>query len=747
MKLLSSVANARRGAFVAAKVLPMALLWLAFAPAAWAIAGVGPLPSKALFPRTAIPKEPSAALKPSTNEPVSIEADAMGYDKDTQIAVAIGHVTVVQGSYVMNADKLVYDQKSDTVEAIGNVSVLQPTGDVYFSDHAVLSDNMKHGVAYAFKARLSDNSVMASREARKVSESVTTLTDAVYSPCRLCDDAAPFWQIKASRVRMDQRSEQIEYEDAQIDMFGIPTIYSPYLRQPTPKATAKSGFLPATYGTSVNLGASVRIPYYWRISPDKDLTVTPWIFSDENPLLQGEYRQLTDHGDYNMHFTATEPQRRDNAGNVVSGTEFRGNVTAKGTEKLSDYSRVGFDINRTSDDTYLRRYGLGYDSVLFSTLYAETAQQRNMASIQAIGIQGLRVGDDPKTTPLVAPTIDGYYETKPLDNGMRFHVSGNAQSLTREIGSNQRRISLTGGATYPYVMDNGQVFNAAANLRQDLYDLDHVPVEGKPTLFNGTATRTIPQAALQWRYPWIRLQGGDAVTIEPLVLAVAQPDGGNPPEITNEDSKLLELNDTNLFDIDRVPGYDVVDSGDRMAYGFRTEYLLEGGEAIDGLLGQNYSFSSATPYPNSTSPGKNSSDIIGRVGFHLPPLDVAYRFALNDRDLSAHRNQLSVSFTKPWLTLNTAYNSVNDNQYLPNSRQLDINGKVPLTDEWSLYASGSRDLELDRMINAGGGLIYHNECFDLTLDGLRSYTRDRDVGRDTRFTFRVGFKNLGVFGG
>ena len=745
MTYLLTHAQCLRGRVVAAMLV--GCLVASFAPMA-----MGQVSTSNNMPRadikTLFPDPPKRAVQPtSPDEPVSIEAESMGYDKDHNIAVAVGHVVVVQGGYVLNADRVTFYQAADTIEATGNVSILQPTGDVYFADHADLHDSMKRGVAQAFKARLADNSLLAAKSARKISESTTVLNKAVYSPCHVCEAMAPFWQLKANQITTDEQAEKITYNDARLEMFGVPTLYTPYLSSPTPNAAGQSGFMPPLYTANSNLGAGAKIPYYWRIGEDKDLLLTPWLLSAESPILEGSYRQRLNDGEIEMKFSATDPQRRDSTGALVSGNEFRGNIDAKGVKNIDDSTRVGFDINRASDQTYLARYGYGNEQVLFSRLYAETAQQRNAGSIQALAIQGLRVGDNPKTTPSVAPMLEGYYETQPRENGVRFHVAGNAQSLTREVWADQRRISVTGGATVPYVTENGQVLNVSANLRQDLYNLNDVTVAGSTDTYNGTQVRSIPQAALQWRYPLIRASNGDALTIEPIALGVAQPTGGNLAKIDNEDSRTLELSDTNLFDIDRVPGYDVVDSGSRLAYGVRTEYLLQGGESLEGLLGQNYSFDAHSPFPNSSTPNKNASDIVGRAAFNLAPISLAYRFAFNADDFSPNRSQFSAGFSKPWLSLGASYNSVRRSQYVPQSEQLDFNGKLPLTDEWSLYGSTSRDLQLNRMIAAGSGLIYHNECFDFTLDGMRNYTQDRDVGSNSSFTARIAFKNLGVFGG
>lgn len=684
--------------------------------------------------------------KPDSDEPITMEADTVGYDKDNGIAIANGHVTVVQGAYVLNADKISYYQQKGIVIAEGNVSVLQPTGDVYFADRAQLKDDMQQGVINNFKARMADNSVFAAMEARKVDAATTKLKKAVYTPCKLCETAAPFWQIKASEMTVDEKEEEIIYRNARMEMGGIPVIYTPYLSQPTPDAAGRSGVLTPEYSSSSNLGKTVKVPYYWRIDQDKDITLTPWYMSEEDWLLQGDYRQLTDNGDYKVAFSATNPTKRDGFGNKTQGSEFRGHIYALGEENLTDYSRLGFDINRTTDDTYVRRYGFGSQPVLFSRIYAETAEKRNFALAQGLSIQGLRATDNPDTTPTVVPTIEAYYETKPFDSGLKLHAFGDVQSLSRDIGSDQRRVSVTAGGSLPYVTEGGHVITTTVNLRQDVYNVSDVFTPSDPS-FDGTIERTIPQGAVEWRYPLIKpMESGDSITVEPIVLAVAQPNGGNPVEIPNEDNTLIELSDSNLFSLNRMPGLDTVDSGTRAAYGVRSQYLFAGGESIDTLFGQNYSVSDDTPFPNSTTPGQNASDYIGRIGLYADPLELAYRFAFDHESLSSNRTEFSLGFRKPWLNVVTTYRALDNNRYLRDSEEATAYVSMPLAEEWSIFGSARRDLVLDQMIAAGTGLTYHNECFSLMLQGLRTYTRDRDIEPDTAITLRVGFKNLGEFG-
>lgn len=687
------------------------------------------------------------STKISADEPVTFEADEVGYDQANAIVVAHGNVEVIQGESILNAQQLTYFQRTNLVKATGNVSMLQPNGDVYFADYVELKDDMKQGVIHNFRARLADNSVFAAHEARKVNPNVTQLKKAAYTPCNICKDMEPFWQLKAAQVEIDQGEEKVRYEGARMEMLGVPIAYTPYLSHPTPDAAAKSGFMTPEYSSGDNLGATVKTPYYWRISPDRDVLLTPWYSTDVGALLEGSYRQLTDDGSYTMQFSGTFPEELDSAGNEIGGNEFRGHIYAKGTKGLSTYSRVGFDINRATDDTYLRRYRFGDERVLFSRVYGEAAQNRNYALVQGLAIQGLRVTDNADTTPLVVPTFEGYYETQPYDNGLTLHAFGNAQSLTRDVGVDQRRISATVGASLPVVTDSGHVFTATTNVRQDLYSLDNVPIPGDPD-FSGTKGRIIPQAALEWRYPLIQgFEGGDAMTIEPIILAVAQPGGNNPVEIrnANEDNTLIELTDTNLFSLNRMPGLDSIDSGSRFAYGFRSQYLFGGGQSVDAMLGQNFNADDKTPFPNSTRPGKNISDVIGRLAFDYNPVTLAYRFAYDRATFEPNRTEFTLAYDESWLNLSGVYSNIQNNRYIVDSEEMAINGSMPLWGNWSIYGGGRRDLDINQMIAATSGLIYRNECFTMAIQGLRTYTRDRDIEPSSEVTVRFGFKNLGEF--
>jgi hypothetical protein len=65
-----------------------------------------------------------------------------------------------------------------------------------------------------------------------------------------------------------------------------------------------------------------------------------------------------------------------------------------------------------------------------------------------------------------------------------------------------------------------------------------------------------------------------------------------------------------------------------------------------------------------------------------------------------------------------------------------------MTEQWALLASARRNLNADEMIDATGGVRYHDECFSALATFGRSFINTRDVQPSTSFMLRVEFKNL-----
>lgn len=676
--------------------------------------------------------------------PVMLKADRMEYDEKAQIVSAVGRVEIVQGQRILFADAVHYHQVAGAVEAKGNISVLEPDGTVYFAKRLTLRDEMKRGVVRQFRARLQDNSLLAAAEARKLDSQRIELRRAVYSPCKVCTQdptKPPLWQIKASDVLYDEGEQRVRYHNAIFELYGVPVAYTPYFSHPTPNADRKTGLLMPKYEVSNNLGGRLDLPVYVNIAPEMDLTVVPILTTKEGPILAGEFRHLTENGFYSFRGSITNPERRDTAGNVVPGSDWRGHIEGEGLFHLNSVWNWGFNIKRALDDTYLRRYGFGNEDMLTSRLYIEGLEGDHYATAQALSFQGLNQRANSDLTPLVFPFLEDSYMSRNMMGG-RLENYASLLALSREEGAMSRRLSVMPSWTLPFVTRGGHLFEWNIRARGDFYQVEDITVEenGVRQIFDGTTGRAVPETSLAWRYPLAKPISGGSLVLEPTAVAILAPYGGNPDEIPNEDSQTRELSDLNIFSTHRFTGMDRVESGPRFSYGMRAYGLLDSLPTVYAMLGHSLYMDENNLFPRDQE--RRSSDIVSRVGMSSTLWDVSLRTRLNSSDLALRSMEVNNAINLHPVAFAVDYTQLVEDPVLGDRKELALASALHLTDQWTLVGANRRDLDSGGNISAGAGLIFQNECLTVHTGFNREFTRFRDIKPSSSFTVQIGLKNL-----
>ena len=159
---------------------------------------------------------------------------------------AQGHVEAWQNDHVLRADKITFDRNTGVAAANGNVVLLEPDGQVMFADYAELTQDMNNGVLRDMRAILAENGRLAANGARRTDGQINELSRVVYSTCNLCakdPTKPPLWQIRALSAVQDLEHKKIEYQDAVLEMYGIPVGYMPYFWHADPSVKRASGLL------------------------------------------------------------------------------------------------------------------------------------------------------------------------------------------------------------------------------------------------------------------------------------------------------------------------------------------------------------------------------------------------------------------------------------------------------------------------------------------------------------------------
>lgn len=679
-------------------------------------------------------------------EPVAFTAGQLEFDERSNTVIASGGVEAWQGGRVLRAREIRFDRNANRIHARGDVAIVEADGRVVFAEEAELTDDLREGVARDIRALLAEGGRFAANGARRTDGRITDMRRGVYSTCEACPvnpQRPPLWQIRADRVVHDQEAKTVEYFDATMQIAGVPVAYVPYFSHADPSVKRQSGLLFPDFGSSKHLGQFFRQPYYWVISPQADMTLAPMITSRQNVPVFGEYRQRFNNGFFTVR----------GSGTVDSDTEGRGHIFSTGRFTLDETWRAGWNLQRSSDRTYLRQYRVGNldsSAALLTTPFVEGFGRSFYARADGFLYQSLRQGADRNSIPIVLPR--GYAEfSGELDRiGGQFRTDLGAFATSRRTGTDTRRLASRTSYSVPVTGPIGDVWTFAGNLDLIGYnvrgDTAATPVPGGT---EGTRGRAHPQVSATWRWPLMRAGLGGAQLIEPIVQAVAGPITTNNPDFPNEDSVDLEFTAANLFGFNKYPGIDRLEGGARINAGLRGAWYL-GTTSIDGLVGQSFRATRGREFPIGSGLEDKQSDFVTRLT--VSPNDyvsLSYRGRFDEQTFSNALSDFNGTFSYAGRYLSLSYFEAPAQPLAlqPRARReivAAVGGR--LHGFWSGSIGARRDIELDEMVASFGSLTYEDECFAFQAVYSRRFSSTTTADQGTDIVFRLVFKTVGDFG-
>ena len=689
----------------------------------------------------------------SRNDPVAFTADEVNYDRDHGLVTATGNVEAWQNDHVLRADRITFDRNTNVMAATGHVTMIEPDGQVLFSDYAELTQGMREAVLKQMSAILAENGKLVANGARRSEGKVNEMSRAVYTTCNLCakdPTKAPLWDIRARDAVQDQQNHRIEYRDAVLDIYGIPVAWLPYFWHVDPSVRRASGFLIPSYGHSKNLGEFVQTPYFWAIDPQSDATITPTLSSQQYLNLDTNYRRRFNDGTLNVDLGAGYDQNK-----------LQGAIFAQGRFSYDDTWRYGFDLDRSTSATYLRDYRFtNHADVLTSSIYVEGFGTGAYTRLDTQAYQGLVSSINQARLPYVLPRYKYSYFGEPDALGGRISFDTEDFNILRNTGTNTQRLGSSVRWDRPFENALGQQYKFT--IRTDAAAYNATSLNENPnysTQASASAVRAQPNVALEMKWPFLREGYGHQI-IEPIVQVVAGPYTGalRKQTVPNEDSLDFEYTDKNLFSINKFPGIDRQEGGERLNAGLHVNWTAPGGSSVDQLVGQSFHSHASDTFPQGSGLEHRASDIVTRTT--ITPvnwLDLTGRTRLDRRDLSLRFADVQGSTGTDHYRLGGGYLYSDVNPYfyydqatIPASYYKPRN-EVTTTasanfDQYRFTAFARRDIALNKMVSAGVRATYENECLVLDANVSRRYTSLNGDTGSTLVLFQVTFKTVGQFG-
>lgn len=710
----------------------------------------------------AAPAAPSAG-----DDQVQFSAGSLEYDFDADVVTATDAVRMSRSGDRLRADKVVWNRKTGRVVATGNIAVTNPQGDVAYGDSIELTDSLKDGVVANMLVVLERGGRLAAVKGVRDQDGTVRLDRAAFTPCAVTNGTGcpkePTWKITAVRVTYRPNRERVYYEGARFHLFGLTTPALPRFSHPVGENSNDTGLLVPSIGLTRLNGVQLTVPFNIALGPDKSLTLSPHLFSSELPMMEATYRAVTALGAYSITGFATSGRRSEDLSAGFSSTTeraFRGYLDGVGRFQLDPNWSLSGSLRLVTDRTFLRRYDISREDRLRTTIALERIDPNSYFSLAGWAVQTLRVGDRQGLQPVALPELD--YRRRVPDSllGGTFQFQLNSLAIGRKAGQDTQRAFASARWDLRRITNWGQEVTLTAFARADAYNASDVAATSVAAYrgLAGFQSRGLGALAVDVRWPFVGEAFGGTQRFTPRLQLVATPHTRNLA-LPNEDARAVDLEDSNLFALNRFPGYDRWEDSSRVTYG--ADWALDlTGVALTTNIGQSYRVDErASILPDGTGLSDRFSDIVGRTNMRVGDVvTFTHRYRLDKDNLAVRRNEVDATVgtratyaTIGYLRLNR---DIDDLEDLQDREEVRAGGRVAFAQFWSVFGSAVVDLtsrEEDTLSTSDGftpirhrlGIAYQDDCLDLGLAWKRDYRSTGDARRGNSYLLTLSFKNLG----
>jgi len=693
-----------------------------------------------------------------------IEADELIDDESTHTVTARGGVEARYEGRVLRATEVIYDSQTGVVTARGDVTIVNADGTTQSAQMAVLDRQLSTGVAAAFSSHLQDNVTMAAASVERRSPTLTELNQAVFTPCPVCaSNPTPTWSIRARNVIQDKKRQLITFRHATILVRGVPVAYLPVIITPAPESKRQSGLLGPEITTGSLRGFSYEQPWLQVLSPSEELVISPQINSKVNPFLNLDWRARFYSGAIDVRTGYTYEQNFNSDGDKLGDLTSRSYVLAKGLFAVTNDWDVGFTGEWASDPLIFDKYGVvdpfvdrglysPDDRRLISQLYSTYQSSDLYLSVAAVEVQGLRSTDIGLHFPGVAPLIEAHYDPDVNILGGHLSILGDGvalwgawpSTLVDAPGINDQRGTIEATWQGTWLLPAGVRLDPFLDWRADVYGLQKLSTPGEP---DATIFRNLPTAGVTVSWPFYKQSGTLTYVLEPVAQVVLAPFLRQDPRIPDEDSIDFQFDETTLFSPDKSPGFDLIDSGQRINLGGEATVETSQGYSAGLLVGREFRAEPDPDLPARTGLGGTSSDwIIAANADPMSGMTFFTRMRFGANDFSLNYLEAGADFATSRFDGQVRYLQEAQDPNGDMVQDLDFHGEVFVLRHWGLTFYAAKEFQTGVWREEDVGVVYKDQCVRVEVLFNRNDTTNGVLGPSEGVSIRLSLATLGNSG-
>jgi len=638
-------------------------------------------------------------------------------------------------------ERFEYSTKNNFFKSAGNIKVIDSKDNSYaFSqiyidekkreiagtDIKVFLNQESFKVNEANKPRIFANTVKMNEEQKNFTKSIFTLCD--YRK----NDKCPPWSLQASKMSHDKIKKSIYYDNAIIKVYNVPIFYFPKLSHPDPTVSRRSGFLPPSFSDTKNLGAGFKIPYFWALSADKDFTITSKLFTSENPLFLGEYRQAFKSSNLIFDFGYTNGYKKTSTTKKPGDkSHFFSKFVKNFKGKNNSDNNFEFSFQDVSHDKYLKLYKINTSLVdqetdaLNNSLNFNHENENLFVGLQASMYETLKDDyNDKYEYVLPEITVD-----KNLLSSLKYgNIDFQSNLRVHNYDTNKFKNFLINDFDWKY-----KSFNFLSGLKGSLLGkFKNVNYETR----NISKYKNDPSSEFYGALGYLselnlykRKNINTEHLLTPKILFRYAPD-----HMRKEDNG-SRLNHLNVFSLDRLSSADNFESGASATLGFEYE-VKDSNREFDFTLAQIINKEENKQMPNSSSLNEKLSDVVGQSNLKInDSIKLNYNFALDQNYNDFNYNEIGTSLN--FNPIKFDFNYLREREHIGDQEYFRTKAELKKGNNGLFKFENKRNLITDSSEYYNLSYEYLNDCLRAGLVYRREFYNDSELESENSLMFKI----------
>ena len=573
---------------------------------------------------------------------------------------------------------------------------------------------------------------------------VTTINKGIFTSCKK-NDGCPPWTIQADKIIYDKDKKQINYENALIKVYDIPVLYFPKFFHPGPTVNRQSGFLIPHINNSNILGTSLQIPYFYAFSQNKDFTFRPTIFDKDILMFQNEYRQQNKNSFFISDFNIVDGYKsnKSNEKNTLTHLFTKYQIDLDLENFIESSLNISFQ--KVNNDTYLKIFDTNIVNTdlkpdNFDTLTSEI--DLNIENKEFALRTGLTAYED-----LSKPNSDRYQYVLPYydfsrsffnnNNFASFDFVSQGDNILKDTNSlRSRMINNLNIRSYDYFSENGFKNNINFYLKNTINaGKNHTEYNSSPQIKFKNIIELVSS------FPLINSSENFTDYLNPKISLRV-----NPSDMKDYKNENRQINNDNLFDINRLGLTDTLESGQNLTLGFdyKKERINNINKYFEFKLGKVLRLKSNDNIPSNSTLDKKNSNYFGKLTNNLNNnITFNYEFSINHDLDEIQYNSFGTTITNN--NFITTFNYIEEDGVIGSTNILENETTFNFDDRNFLSFRTRQNREID--LTEYYDLIYEykNDCLVAGIKYNKTYYKDRDLQPTEDFMFSIKLIPLTAF--